>query len=232
MIQKLLFQFIKFSRENWWIYLLFIIAFSLILYSWKWNLYELSAVFFLNILGNIYMLLMQDSFKDNKFKTGCIFLLIWNILYFLLALYSFLVNNELQYLLWQMWFQLAWIKTIMYFYYGKNLKFLNGVFMSILAVLLVLIGIEFLSLSWYAHIQSIWFAVTVIWLSAESDTKRYFLIFLWVVITAIGSFLGLYVNYLDWNIFWITISFAILSLSSALYYTKLFPIYISRVKNT
>jgi hypothetical protein len=232
MLQKLFLQFKVFSRENWWIYLIFLVSFSIILYTWKGNLYEVIGIFFLNVLGNIYMLLMQDSFKDSRFKTGVVFLFLWNILYFLLAIYSYFINWELQYLLWQIWFQLAWIKTFMFFYWNRDIRFLNFTFMVILSAILVYIWAIYLNISGYQFIQSVGFAFTVIGMSAISDMNRYILIFIWIIITTIWSILGLYINYLNGSIFWITISFAILSLSSSIFYVKLLPLYISRFKNT
>lgn len=231
MFQQLIKQFHQFSRENWWIYIIFTIAFLIIIYTGKGNLYEIIGIFLLNILWNVYMLLMQDSFKDEKFRTGAIFLLIWNVLYWILALYSFFVNNEPQYLLWQIGFQLAGIKTFLFFYHDKQLKYLSFKFMLILSIMLVFIGAQYLGISGYSFFQSIWFALTVVGISEVSDLRRYFLIFLWVIVTAASSFAWLYINYLDGNIFGITISFAILSLSSSIFYLKILPNYISRLKN-
>jgi len=210
--------------------MIFLLAFCIVLYTGRGNIYELIWVFTLNILGNLYMLLMQDSFNDEEFQSGALFLLIWNSLYLFLAIYSFFINGETQYLLWQIWFQLAGIRTYLFFQFSKDIKFLDYKFMSILSIALILIWYTYLDISGYALVQSIWFALTIIWMSEVRDIRRYLLIFLWAIIVTWSSFFWLYVNYLAGNIFGITISFSILSLSTSIFYTKLIPSYILKIK--
>ena len=105
MLQKLIQQFKLFSRENWWIYAIFILALAIVFLTEKGQMWEVVLIFFLNMLGNLYVLLMQDSYKDSHFKRGAIFLMIGNILYGTIAIYSAVFNAEYQYLLWQIAFQ-------------------------------------------------------------------------------------------------------------------------------
>gem|GEM_PF-6140999 len=64
-------------------------------------------MFSLNILGGLYVLLMQNSYSNMEFKAGAIFLMIANVLYASIALYSAFFNSEYQYLLWQVAFQIS-----------------------------------------------------------------------------------------------------------------------------
>ena len=103
--------------------------------------------------------------------------------------------------------------------------------MVFLSIILLCIGVYFLHLSSYKLLQSFGFAFTVIGLVQTYDTRRYFLIFIWNIFVTLGSCFGLYENLISWDIFGVTISFAILSVATLIFYLKLLPEYIRRFKN-
>ncbi len=232
MFQKLFKQFQKFSCENWWIYLIFIFALVTVFFTGKGKIWEIMLIFSLNMLGNLYILLMQDSYKDSHFKRGAIFLLVGNILYWIIAIYSAVFNTEYQYLLWQIAFQTSWLKSLLYYHRWWNIKWINQRNMLYLSIGIFLIGGYVFELWLYKLIQSLGFAFTVVWLVQLQDIKRYFLIFFWNIFISIGSGIGLYQNFISGEIFGITVSFTILSVSTFVFYLKLLPEYMRRFKKS
>lgn len=230
MLQKIFHQFKVFSQENWWIYILLIISVLVIFFTEKGNIFEVLWIFSVNMTWNLFILSMQDSYKDWNYKIGASFLLLWNLMYFIIALYSWIFNQEYQYLLWQIWFQLTWIKAVLYYYKWYDIKWISTKTMLFLGLVLLSIVIKYLGLEMYQIIQSIGFAFVILGLVDILDERRFFLIFLGSICINIWSVLGLYNNFVAWNIYWITVSFTILGLITTFYYLKLLPVYLKRAK--
>jgi hypothetical protein len=232
MLQKLFLQFKIFSRENWWIYFLLIISIWVVLFTGKWNIYEVLFILFINILGSLCVLMMQNAYKDGKYMTWAYFLLFGNMFYFFIAFYSALFNAEYQYLLWQLWFQLSWLKIYLLYIWGKTFTFINLQLLWLISVMTLIVAIFFFKLWLYQVIQSFGFAGVILGFWMVDDVHRYFSIFVWNFLITLGAYIWLYINFLSGDIFGVTVSFAILWTSTFLFYLKILPTYISRFKNT
>lgn len=232
MLQNLLTQFKVFSRENWWIYFLLIISIWVVFFTGKWNIYEVLLILFINILGNLCVLMMQNAYKDGKYMTWAYFLLFGNIFYFCIALYSALFNSEYQYLLWQLWFQLSWIKIYLLYIWNKRVKVINIYLLGLISIITLFFAIFYFELWIYQIIQSFGFAGVILGLWTTNDVHRFFSIWVWNFLITLGAYIWIYINFLGGDIFGVTVSFAILWTSTFLFYLKLLPTYIYRYKNT
>lgn len=230
MLRLLLKQAIQFSRENWWIYIFLWMALGVVIYTGKGDIIEIIFLFFLNILWNICFILMLDSNQKEDFSVWALFFALWNIFFVTLTLYWYIQNNEIQYLLWQASFVLWWIKNIGRYCFNKELYYINHYTLWLLA-LGVLIYIYQLNTYFYVFLQSLWFAGVTIGLVLKNDISRFFLMLLGTCFVVGGSSFGIVVNYINGELLWITLSYAILTLTTFLFYMRILPKYISRIKN-
>jgi len=232
MFQKLLDQFQKFSRENWWIYLLLCVAIFVVLYTGKWNIYEVIAIFFLNLSGALCNMLMMSSYKDKKFIEGSIFIVSANILYTFLSLYAWLHDGDLQYIFWQASFLLTGFKAFFLYTYKIDLRYINFISIFLLNACVMFLLIFYVWLWTAVIVQSFWIACITLGLSLTDDIRRYFFILAWNSLVVLWTFSILVLDYLGWDILWVTVAYALLWLSICSYNYKILPIYISRLKNT
>jgi hypothetical protein len=230
MLQQLLQQFCIFSRENWWVYILLLFCLGLIFFTWKGSLIEVLLLFLINLFGNICMMIMQDSYSKQQFRVGSTFLLISNILFLGIALYSFFFNGEKQYVYWQISFILWGMRSFLQYNFSRSFWFLSGITVGIINVCILSYILLFLDFPWYGIIQSFGFAIITYGLILLNDIHRYIYHLLGTTILVIGSVSGLYVNYVSGTIFWITVSYSVLSLTVLSFYMKVLPSYISRIK--
>lgn len=59
-------EFKDFSRQNWWIYLLLTGALIIVWYTGKGDMVEIVGLFLANILGNLFIMAMQDNYTSKK----------------------------------------------------------------------------------------------------------------------------------------------------------------------
>lgn len=232
MLEKLILQFKVFSKENWWIYLLLAATIGVVMVTWKGNLLEIVILFSINLLGAICNMLMMSSYKNKQFSEGSIFILTANTLYTILSLYAWIHDGDMQYIFWQLSFLLTWIKVFLLYTYNKDISLINFKSIFVLNIWVMSILLFYIGMSVPVLIQSLWIFAITLGLALVNDTNRYFVIVFWNLLVVSGSILLLGENYFDGKIQWVTVAYMLLWLSTFVYYLKLFPLYISRLKNT
>lgn len=230
MFKTFFLQFINFSKNYWWIYVLLSISIGIVLSTGRWNIYEVILLFLWNFLGNLCIMMMQDSYKDNKMQLGAYFLVLANVLFSWVSLYGFVVNGEVQYLLWQISFNLVGIKTFLYYVFSYDFKQINFITIGCVNTFLIFIILYFFDVNYYTILQSFWFAGVTLWLSILEDTKRYFILIFWTFILVCGNLLGIIDNFISGYILGITVSYGILTLTTFVFYIKLLPLYLKKLK--
>ena len=230
MLQKLLQQFKIFTRENWWIYILLLISVGVVLYTGKGNIYEIIAIFFLNLTGAMCNMLMMSSYKDKKFIEGSIFIVSANVIYTFLSLYAWLHDGDLQYIFWQASFLLTGFKALFFYTYKIDLKYINFYTILLLNTAVMWALVFYVWLWSYAIIQSLWIALITLWLASLNDIQRYSFILLWNTLVVLGSFSILVTDYLQGSILWVTVAYSLLGLSICTYNYRILPEYLRRIK--
>lgn len=228
--QTFLKEYISFSRQNWWVYILLFFALFFVMLTGKGSSIEVFILFVLNLFGNICIMMMQNSYSEKSFSTGSLFLLFANVIFTGISLYGFFVNGEKQYLLYQISFNLSGIKTFLYYNYSYDIKFLNAYTLGIFNVLLFVFILFFLNLPFYGNFQSLGFAAVTLGLVVIDDIWRYFLNVFGIIFIVLWSFLGLYWNYISGNILGITVSYSLLTTTVFIFYLKLLPQYLKALK--
>ena len=229
MLQKLLQEFIQFSKENWWVYILLCIALGVVVHTGKGNMIEVIGIFFLNITAATCNMLMMSSYKDKKFMEGSIFILSANILYTLISLYALLIDGDMQYIMWQISFLLTGLYAFFWYNYNYKLFFVHPISIFMLNSVIFYILITYFEVSLPVLIQSWWLFAITFGLSLLDNTRRFFAILVWNIFVVCGTSLILFENYSEWSILWVTIAYGLLSLSICSYNIRILPKYISRL---
>jgi len=211
-----------FSKQNWWIYILFIISLFLIYKTDSWNLLEVSIVFLFHFLWDICVMMMWDYYSKWKEKNA-LYAQIWSfIIFWLIWIYAWFTSWKWSYLVPQILFFWPIIK-----WFKPNIKWLNEFFM-LWVWIFVLIIYYYL---WLIHdlavlIQIIWFIVFPISLIINNLKVKYFWSLSWIFLIFLWSAMMLYSWFLESKVIWTDLSYTLLPLTVFIYYLKLIKKYI------
>lgn len=231
----------KFSRENWWIYVLLFIALLIVYITWKWNLLEIILLFFGNFLWNLFIMVMQANYSNSNNKIWAIYHVAATSVFCIIAIYWLIYLEQSQYIIWQLAYILSALKAITYYNFNKDLKFINAWSLLFFNFLLL---IFFIGFSWkdinlwfvtinfvatyFAIIMWIWFSLVTTGLVSTNDTLRYWLNLFWVIWIVSWSWIWLYLSYMDWRIDWLALGYFILTWTVLVFYSKLLKKYIKK----
>ncbi len=225
----------NFSKENWWVYLLLIIASAIVIMTWKWNIIEILILFLLNLFANIAIMAAMWNYSKNENKTWAVFHLTSTLLFTSLSIYSFFRFNQAQYLLWQVCFLSAGIKAITFYNFKKDLKFLNPYVIWTLNIIFLVLFLTFWKQlgfnTWvWSLLMAIWFSFVTTWLVSINDKFRYWGNYIWAFFIISWASIWTYLSYKAWSINWVDLGYFILTLTAFIYFSKLLPQYIKKNK--
>lgn len=211
-----------FSKQNWWIYIIFIICLFIIYKTGSWNLFEVSIIFFIHFLWDIYVMMMWNFHSKNENRKALL-AQIWSFLIFWwIWIYAWLTAWKWSYLIPNLIFFWPIIK-----WFKPNLKWLNSYFMIVVWIfILILYYYLWLILNIAILIQILWFIIFPISLVLKSHKLKYFGSLLWIGFIFLGSTFLLYNWFIEKNINWIDLSFSLLPFTVFIYYIKLIKKYI------
>ena len=232
----------KFSKENWWIYLLLAIAVIIVYVTWKWNLAEILILFFANFLWNLFIMIMQENYTNNENKIWAIYHVIATILFTSISIYWLIILDQTQYIIWQISYILTATKAFTFYNYSKNIKFINSYSIWILNLILLTFFIYFawksVNIFWlfefhfnvelFTILMGLGFSFVTTGLVNTNDKIRYWLSFIWISFLILGSWLWLILSYFSWEIDWISLWYFILTLSVFVFYSKLLKKYLKK----
>lgn len=221
MIDLLLKELKIFSKQNWWIYIIFFICLLIIWYTEKWSIIEVIWVFIAHFLGDLFMMMMWSYYAEKNFKSWAIIQVLWNLVFLFIWIYAILKSGEWQYFLPTFAFMMWAVKTYFLQVKSKDIKFLN-VYSVILVNLAIFFVYLYFDLFWtfYSYIQFLWFAMWATGLIIQESRWRYIYYVWWTSLIALWSFLWMYVNYMDWEVLWTSISYFLLPLTVVVFYLK------------
>ena len=214
---NLLFREIKlFSRQNWWIYMIFVICLYFIYVTNSGSLLEVSLVFAFHFLWDIFVMMMWDYYAKNDEKNA-LKSQIWSFVIFgIIWIYAWLSSWKWSYLVPQLLFFWPIIK-----WYFKQVKFISINFMIIIWILVLsLYYLANLITSIWVLIQILWFIVFPISLILKNEKLRYFGNLLWIILIFIGSASLLYSWFINKNITWTDLSYTLLPFTVVMFYLK------------
>lgn len=210
----------KFSVENGRIYIIFLICISIIYYTNTGNIFEITIVFFLHFLGDIFMMMMWDYYAQNDKKKWWIYQILSMATFTIISIYAFIFNGKLNYLISQIVFWMSSFKA--YFDIKKsNQKIFN--YKTILWVgILIIWGYMYFDIihGFWAYLQIIGFILFAAFLSINDEKIKYFWSLVAIFFIFVSSGVETYNSFLIADVKGIDISFFLLPLTVFIFYFK------------
>jgi len=220
----------NFSKNNWWVYVILIICLGVVYKTGKWDLVEIIILFIANFLGNLFIMIMQDFYTIWKNRKWAINQLISVSIFTTLSLYGLFSKGQFQYIIWQLMYILAALKTFSFFVYEKNLKILNENTFFVVNFLLFLVFVNYIPHSNFHILQALWFSLITSWLVSVKDKVRYWLNLFWIAALTFWSLWGVIESYIILKLDWIALWFFLLTWTVFVFYIKILPNYLKNVK--
>jgi len=215
-MKLLLQEFKKFSRQNWWVYIIFLICLFLIYFTDSGNILEVSLVFMFHFLGDLCIMMMWDYYAKNQEKMALRAQLGSFIVFCFIWIYTGLTAEKWSYLIPQLLFCWPLVK-----WYFPNIKFVNWKFTTFVwALIFVLYFSLSLITNIWVLIQILWFMIFPIALVLNNDKIKYFLSLVWISFIFIGSATFLYDWFISKNVIWTDLSYTLLPLTVVVFYLK------------
>ncbi len=232
-------EFKTFSKENFWICIIFIISLFIVFFTWKWNILEIMLLFFVNLVANVFIMCAIWAYSKNINQVWALYQFFWVLTFLSLAIYGFFYKWQSQYLIWQICYTFWAIKAISFYNFKLNLKYLNSFSLAILNIIFLFVFIYFsketLHFLWFdfkfnlwidSLIMAIWFSLGSIWLISVNDKFRYWLNYLWCVWIFLWYLIWSYFSYNAWSLNWLDFWYFLLALTSFMYFSKILPQYL------
>ena len=217
-----------FSRNNWWIYVLFIFILGLVYFTWRWNIVQITSLFLLNFVANIFIMAAIWNYSEKKNKIGAVYHFSWTSVFIVLWLYSLIFLGQSQYILRQIMFLLGAIKAFSYYNFEKDLKILNEKTFIILNLVLIFVYIKLFDFQVAWFLQALGFSFVTTWLVSIKDKFRYFWNLFWTFFIIVGSLIYVKFSYISWSLDGVSLWFSLLTLTALIYFLKLLPNYIKK----
>lgn len=210
----------KFSRDNWWIYIIFLICISIIYYTNTWNIFEITIIFFLHFLWDIFMMMMWDYYAQNEKKKWWIYQIFSMLVFTIISIYAFIFNWKLNYIISQILF---WLSSFKAYLDIKNIsqKILNYKTIFFVWIIILVIYFYFELINSFGQIlQIIWFIFFAWFLSINDEKIKYFWSLFAIFLIFLSSGIETYNSFLISNIKWIDVSYTLLPLTVFVFYLR------------
>lgn len=206
----------NFSKQNWWIYIIFMICLFIIYKTNSWSLLEVSLVFLFHFLWDMFVMMMWDYQAKNEEKKT-LYSQIWSFTVFcLIWIYAWLTAWKWSYLVPQLLFFWPIIK-----WFFPKIKWLDYRFMIFVWILVFWIYyILWLITNFWVFIQILGFVLFPIALILKNEKLRYFLSLAWIFSIFFGSAYLLYLGFLNKEVIWTDVSYTLLPFTVFVFYLK------------
>lgn len=211
----------SFSKNNWWIYIMFFICISLVYFTNTWNITEIIIIFILHFISDILTIVMWDYYAYWEKKKWAIAQLWAFFIVTLIAIYSFLFNGQINYILSQISFFYSGIKSYVENVLNKTFIWLN---MYVGVVIWIFIIFVYYQLWFLTDINSFLQIVSLIGISlslwVKNEKVKYFWFLFSVLALIIFTWIKTYSWYLNSDIKWTDISFFLLPITVFISFLK------------
>lgn len=211
----------SFSKNNWWIYIIFILCIAIIGYTNTGNIFEITIVFFLHFLWDLFVMMMVYYFSTNELKKWLFFQCLQFLVFWLVGIYAGITSGKWHYLISHLWFLLPPIKGYFLLFKNKLLSFLNWKFSIGINIFVIFLDYHF---GLFSHIpqiiQILWFSIFSIWLILESEKYKFFTSMLWIGFITLGSCIIVWESFHIGTIKGVDVSYALLPLTVFVFYLK------------
>ncbi|MFA5917331.1 MAG: hypothetical protein WC850_03815 [Candidatus Gracilibacteria bacterium] len=219
----------NFSKNNWWVYIILIICLGVVYKTGKGDLVEIIILFLANFLGNLFIMIMQDFYTDGKNKKGAINQLISVSIFTTLSIYGLFSKGQFQYIIWELMYILATLKTFSFFIFEKDLKILNENTFLVINFLLFLVFVNYIPHDNFHILQAFGFSLITSGLVSVKDKARYWLNLFGIAALTSGSLWGVMVSYINSELDGIALGYFLLTGTVFIFYLKILPNYFKKV---
>ena len=210
-----------FSTSNWWVYIIFIICLLFIYKTDSWNIFEISLVFFLHFLWDLFVMMMVYYNSNNEAKKWSLSQAWSFLMFFIVWLYAWLKDWKWSYMIPMITFLLPNIRWTLKNFYNKTFRFLDYRLSILFWIFILFLYYSFWMINnLWIFIQILWFILFPLWLMLDNEKIKYFISMIWIWFITIWSSFFLYYGYLELNITWIDISYTLLPLTVFVFYIK------------
>lgn len=220
----------KFSNENWWVYVLLIIALIIVYITGKWSLIEVISLFLLNFLWNLFVMVAMGNYQAKNNKIWSIYHLLTTLTFSVISIYWAIFLDQFQYLFWQLTYFMASIRAISYYKFEYDIKYFTPHSVGWINILLFLLFLYLFPFNLFSIIQAIWFSFVTTGLVSIKNTFRFYMSLIWVFFIVLWS-AWMSINnylYLDGKWLWIALWYFLLTMSVLVYHIKLLPKYLKK----
>lgn len=223
-------EIVNFSKSNWWVYIILALCLVVVYNTWKGDIIEIIILFLANFLWNLFIMIMQDFYTEWKNKKWAFNQVVSVTIFTTLSIYWLLSSGQYQYIIWQFMYILAAMKTFGFYVFAKDMRLLNENTFLVINFLLFLVFINYIPHENFHILQALGFSLITSWLVSIKDKVRYWLNLFWIFALTSGSLWGLLLSYFDWELDWMALGFFLLTWTVLVFYIKLLPNYINKVK--
>lgn len=107
----------RFSRQNWWVYIMYLLILCLIYYRQKHELVPVNLVVGIHFIGDIFIMMMLNAYVQKKYALGTYFQVVSMLLFLAIKVFTGLKGGGWHYLLADPLYILAALKN-----YYKDVK--------------------------------------------------------------------------------------------------------------
>jgi hypothetical protein len=204
-----------FSRNNWWIYILFIICLFLIWKTKSGNIFEVTIIFFLHFSADLAIMLMQNYFLQKDYRKWLYAQTYSFIIFTIIWIYAGIYFWKWEYLLPQLLFVWPLIQ-----WYFKKIKITWQFLAFFWAFIVALYFYLWLIHNFWNFLQLLWFWIFPTALMMLNDKYKYYFSLLWIGLISLWSAWQLYVSILDHSVSGVDVSYTLLPLSVFIFYLK------------
>ncbi|MDD5769947.1 MAG: hypothetical protein PHE25_03185 [Candidatus Gracilibacteria bacterium] len=210
-----------FSKSNWWVYIIFLICISIIWKTNTGNIFEITIIFLLHFLGDLFVMMMSDFYKNKDKRKGSIYQIFSGIIFNIIGIYALIFNAKPNYFISNIMFGFTSLKLYFEDIKQKKYKIFNYKNSIILGIFIFIIFLYFGLLDYIGNfIQLLGFILFAIALILDNEKTKYFLSILALFLQVLGGGLNIYNSFLLANIVGVDVSFTLLPLTVFIFYLK------------
>jgi hypothetical protein len=146
----------KFSRDNWWVFIIYAVLMMLIVFLEEERSLGVFVITSIHFIADIFIMMMISAYSEKRFREGTYFQIISLVLFMSLKIYTGLNSGGWHYLAADPIYILAAIKNYSKDVYGYNIRAINYKSMTVLSLLTI--GFVFFFVRYGLNIQ-IWSSV-------------------------------------------------------------------------
>ena len=238
MIKRFLDEVSRFSKTNWWVYIIYTFLLCVVFFSSMNGLFVIVLISVLYFVADVFIMMMSDSYSRKAYLQGSYFQFIALFIFFSLKLYTGFRHEGWHYLASDPIYFLAAIKNYIFAVKMRSMKYINTISMALLSIILLLFLLflrnkypEEMILIYPAQwVQTFGFFLFAIGLSTSNGLLRYKISIVALSAMVCGSAWGVYTDILAAHLTGLDLSYVLMPLTVLVFYLRQWPEYLKMAR--